>query len=122
MSYVVSRKNVLCVADVDGGELLPRRSGPLSVVSVLGVDLCVAENGAIHNTSRFELMARGRDSRLVVRRGQAFALVLALSRPFLRHRDAVSFIFSVVGKPLFHATKRRNCSFFPYVVVLFCLA
>ncbi|KAE8736894.1 hypothetical protein FOCC_FOCC017650 [Frankliniella occidentalis] len=60
------------------GELVvstgPLSTGPLSVVAVLSVDLCLAENGGVHNTARFELMERPRDARLVVRRGQAFAL------------------------------------------------
>ncbi|XP_034230748.1 annulin [Thrips palmi] len=81
--------------DLDGELVDPRAGSALSVVAVVSVDLCLAENGAIHNTARFELMERPRDARLVVRRGQAFALALGLSRPFQRHRDAVSFIFSV---------------------------
>ncbi|XP_026465258.1 annulin-like [Ctenocephalides felis] len=38
---------------------------------------------------------RGKSSKLVVRRGQGFKLILSLSRPYDPQRDAVSFIFTV---------------------------
>lgn len=45
-------------------------------------------------------MRRTNGPRLVVRRGQAFRLKVALSRRYYRDRDAISFIFMVTGESL----------------------
>ncbi|XP_046385500.1 annulin-like isoform X2 [Ischnura elegans] len=77
-----------------------------SVLVVSGVDLLFSENGASHRTYEFDLMERavaetaepgGRISkgRLIVRRGQPFAINLKLSRPYNEEKDAISLVFTV---------------------------
>ncbi|XP_071448143.1 annulin-like isoform X2 [Hetaerina americana] len=77
-----------------------------SIVTVNSVDLLFAENGASHKTYEFDLMERAvaemgepgsrvSKGRLVVRRGQPFALNLKLSRPYNEEKDAISIVFTV---------------------------
>ncbi|KOX78769.1 Annulin [Melipona quadrifasciata] len=68
------------------------------VLTITGVDPCIAENGENHRTSRYDLMARQDDkSRLVVRRGQEFYLHLTLSRDYEPRIDGMSIVFTVDG-------------------------
>jgi hypothetical protein len=67
-------------------------------MSVKGVDLLLAENGPLHHTEQYDVMEREKDPLLVIRRGQAFAVSIALSRAYSADKDAVSFIFTVQGE------------------------
>ncbi|KAK9306073.1 hypothetical protein QLX08_003130 [Tetragonisca angustula] len=68
------------------------------VLTIIGVDPCIAENGGNHRTFRYDLMARQDDrSRLVVRRGQEFYLHLTLSRDYEPRIDGMSIVFTVDG-------------------------
>jgi len=69
-------------------------------LQVLSCNLLLTENGAPHHTAEFDLMERVQDPRLVVRRGQPFAIQLALNRGLQPELDAVSFIFTLQGKSL----------------------
>ncbi|XP_043255316.1 annulin isoform X1 [Colletes gigas] len=87
-------------------ECLPRPPAtPLSgedydvpVLTVSGVDPCMAENGDKHWTSRYDLMSRDdNQARLVVRRGQEFYLHLTLSRDYDPNIDGMSLVFTLDG-------------------------
>ncbi|XP_049802797.1 annulin isoform X1 [Schistocerca nitens] len=65
------------------------------VASVKEVDVLLAENGDAHRTRQYELMDREKEPRLVVRRGQPFAVSVTLSRPYNPDIDAISFVFTV---------------------------
>ncbi|XP_024939545.1 annulin isoform X2 [Cephus cinctus] len=68
------------------------------ILSVVGVDPCINENGEYHRTSRYEIMNRDGDkAKLVVRRGQAFFLKLMLSRNYQPSTDGVSLVFTLDG-------------------------
>ncbi|XP_076234245.1 transglutaminase isoform X2 [Calliopsis andreniformis] len=68
------------------------------VLTISDVDLCIAENGETHQTSRYELMTREDDRRrLVVRRGQEFYIHLILSRNYDPDIDGISLVFTVDG-------------------------
>jgi transglutaminase 1 len=67
-------------------------------LQVLSCNLLLTENGVPHHTAEFDLMERVQDPRLVVRRGQPFAIQLALNRGLQPELDAVSFIFTLQGK------------------------
>ncbi|XP_029048718.1 annulin isoform X1 [Osmia bicornis bicornis] len=68
------------------------------VLTIIDVDPCIAENGSLHRTSRYDLMSRQDDkSRLVVRRGQEFYLHLTLSRDYDPNIDGMSIVFTVDG-------------------------
>ncbi|XP_017779132.1 PREDICTED: annulin-like [Nicrophorus vespilloides] len=65
------------------------------ILIVRKIDPCIAINGALHHTSKYELMSREFEPSLVVRRGQSFKLDIDLSRPYNEDTDGISFIFTV---------------------------
>ncbi|XP_012283276.1 annulin isoform X2 [Orussus abietinus] len=68
------------------------------ILTVVHVDPCIKENGEAHRTSRYELMNRnGKNSRLVVRRGQAFFLNITLAREYRPSTDGISIVFTLDG-------------------------
>ncbi|XP_055590398.1 annulin-like [Uranotaenia lowii] len=70
-----------------------------SVLRVLEVDPCIAENGTAHRTNRFELMNRdsidGSSSVLIARRGQSIKFKILCNREFNEERDIVSIMLAV---------------------------
>lgn len=87
----INEKSCACI-------LLAGEDFGVPVLTIIGVDPCIAENGGNHRTFRYDLMARQDDkSRLVVRRGQEFYLHLTLSRDYEPRIDGMSIVFTVDG-------------------------
>lgn len=63
-----------------------------AILSVRNIDLCLEENSIDHHTKLFDVS----QTSLVIRRGQPFKIRITLNRPFVRNKDAISFIFTVV--------------------------
>ncbi|XP_012267680.2 annulin isoform X2 [Athalia rosae] len=75
----------------------------ISVLSVITVDQCIAENSEAHRTSRFDLSNhKDENAKLVVRRGDPFYITLILSRAYNPETDGISLVFALDGveKPL----------------------
>ncbi|XP_014217645.1 annulin-like [Copidosoma floridanum] len=69
-----------------------------SVLTIVHVDYCVAENAKAHRTSRYEVSNRpSGEALLVVRRGQSFVLDLTLSRNYDPAIDNISMVFTYNG-------------------------
>lgn len=68
-----------------------------NVISIKSFDLCVNENGPDHHTKNFYSMKPNPDeeTKLIIRRGQAFRIRLTLNRPFSRARDTLNFVFTL---------------------------
>lgn len=79
------------------------------ILIIREIDPCIEENGINHFTDRYELMRRKIETKLVVRRGQSFKLILKLSRKYDHEKDGISFIFTADGKLLFYSTQRWGC-------------
>lgn len=72
-------------------------AAPSGVLRIHSIDYCLQSNGREHYTDKYDAMHRsgGLESSLVVRRGQAFRLIMTLSRPFDSVADAISFVFTM---------------------------
>lgn len=66
---------------------------------VHSLDFCIESNGREHHTDKYDAMHRksmpGLQANLVVRRGQAFRLIVNCDRPFDSFRDSISIIFTL---------------------------
>lgn len=79
-------------------EYSPGEDLGISVLTVINVDQCIAENAAAHRTAKFELSNREDDTaKLIVRRGDPFYMRLILSREYDPATDGISLVFTLDG-------------------------
>ncbi|KAK2723384.1 hypothetical protein QYM36_001898 [Artemia franciscana] len=83
----------------------PTSSSNTLLLKVASVNLNISENGKSHETWNYDWMEKGKDSRLIIRRGQSFTLTVSISRPFDSKKDIISLIFTCAGRPI---PKRDN--------------
>ncbi|XP_065575460.1 annulin-like [Artemia franciscana] len=72
----------------------PTSSSNTLLLKVTSVNLNISENGKSHETWNYDWMEKGKDSRLIIRRGQSFTLTVSISRPFDSKKDIISLIFT----------------------------
>ncbi|KAK2715757.1 hypothetical protein QYM36_010360, partial [Artemia franciscana] len=65
------------------------------ILSIEGVEWCIEDNGDAHHTWDYYYMEKGENSRLVVRRGQSFLLLLKTDRKYDIETDVIVIVTTV---------------------------
>ncbi|XP_026057540.1 coagulation factor XIII A chain-like [Carassius auratus] len=69
------------------------RAPTTQALSVLGVDMLVADNNNAHNTSRYK------NTNLIVRRNKEFFIIISFDQPFNEQQDNVQLEFMIGSSP-----------------------